>query len=365
VRISLMAACVLIALPVCAAPLKTERVVLITIDGLRLQEVFTGMDAMFLPEESKEKSGIDDLPGITKRFWRETPEERREVLLPFFWGEMAQRGVVLGNPAKGGSVTVTNIHKFSFPGYSEILTGAAQSRVWSNGKFRSPVPTVLEYVQQEMKLDYKGVAAFCSWEIFNWIASREEDPFYTNAGYEAVPAELLTPGMQPLNDLQFKMLTPWDSVRFDSVTSRLAFEYLKANQPKVMLLSLGETDDWGHNRRYDRVLHAAQLFDEILKELWETLESLDAYRGKTTIIITGDHGRGITLEDWTNHGRETPGSEHIWTAVFGPDTPAQGEVGGAYTQGQAAPTLAKFLGLDYKAFYPESTEPLDVAFAAE
>jgi len=363
-RFVLLALVVLTVVFPALAELKTERVILLTVDGLRHEELFGGLDPMLVDEEAKEQSGIKSLDVLKEKYWRETPEERREVLFPFFWKEMSQRGIIVGNPAKNSSVVCENVHYFSYPGYAEILTGAYQPRVWSNGKFPSPVPTVLEFAQQELDLGYTGVGAVCSWEVFNWICAKKEDAFFINAGYEAVPDEWATPGMEPLNSLQFEMLTPWDSVRFDEVTKTIAFEFLKKYEPKALYLALGETDDWAHNRRYDRVINGCRLFDDTLRELWALLQSLDAYKDNTTILITSDHGRGHTLEDWTSHGRNEPGSENIWFAVFGPDTPNRGELSDTkqYTQGQMAATLAKFLGLDYNAFYEDATEPIDIAF---
>ncbi len=345
-----------------ADTLKTERVVLITVDGLRHQELFGGFDPMML--ESEEQSGIDDLEKLKEAYWRDTPEARREALFPFFWGEMIKRGAVIGNPLLNSHVRLQNLQRVSFPGYAEILTGRPQLRIWSNDRIRNERPTVLEYLKQEMALDDHGIAAFCSWDVFNWITAHKDDALYTNAGYEAMREDLRTPGMAAVNELQFKMLTPWDSVRFDEVTWTLAHEYLKANEPKVLYLALGETDDWAHNRRYDRVLFAANLFDRVLRELWETLQSLDAYRDKTTILITSDHGRGSTLADWTSHGIKIEGSEDIWMAAFGPDTPKHGEMKDTedYVQGQMAATVAAYLGLDYTKFYPEANPPVDVFF---
>jgi hypothetical protein len=365
---TLPALALLLAASGLAAPLKTERVILITVDGLRHQELFGGMDPMLIDaagvKETAEKAGIQNLDELKEAFWRDTPAERREVLFPFFWGTFAPQGIVLGNPAKNSIVRVTNNFKVSYPGYAEIVTGKAQPGVWGNLEFPSPKPTVFEFVQEKLALDYKGVAAFTSWKTFHFINARKVDSFYNNTGYERVPDDLATPGMEPLNTLQFEMLTPWDSVRSDIVTQTLALEYLKAHQPKVMYLSLGETDDWAHNRRYDRVIHACRLFDNALKDLWETLQSQDAYRDKTSIIISSDHGRGSTLEDWTSHGREIPNCDTIWTVVVGPDTPDRGELENTeHTQGQAAATLAKFLGLDFNAEYPETAPPIAEAFA--
>lgn len=62
------------------ASLPVENVVLITLDGLRWEEVFTGADAWLL-ENPKYTSDVD---AVRDRFWRESPEERREALMPFF-----------------------------------------------------------------------------------------------------------------------------------------------------------------------------------------------------------------------------------------------------------------------------------------
>jgi bisphosphoglycerate-independent phosphoglycerate mutase (AlkP superfamily) len=90
---------------------------------------------------------------------------------------------------------------------------------------------------------------------------------------------------------------------------------------------------------------------------------LDGYRDRTTLIITTDHGRGRQGSDWAEHEITIPGSDDIWLAVIGPDTPDLGEVttaGTAY-QGQIAATLLWYLGLDYAAFDPQALPPLAVA----
>ena len=73
-------------------------------DGLRWQDLFGGIDPRLMNEKS---AGMADAPQLRKQFYRETPEQRREALLPFFWKQLAPRGVVLGNVQKGSSVTVT------------------------------------------------------------------------------------------------------------------------------------------------------------------------------------------------------------------------------------------------------------------
>jgi hypothetical protein len=90
------------------------------------------------------------------------------------------------------------------------------------------------------------------------------------------------------------------------------------------------------------------------------------YRGKTTLILTCDHGRGGGSPDWKNHGADVEGAENIWLAVLGPDTPPLGERTNAISigQNQIAATLAALLGQDYHAAVPKSGAPILEVFPA-
>jgi len=349
-----------------AVAMQTERVILVTVDGLRIEEFFGGIDPILVDAPLKDMAevGIGDVEEMKERYWRDTRVERREALLPFFWKELAPRGVVLGDPESNSRVRVENLIKVSYPGYAEILTGRPQPRIFANFEIPSPQTTVLEFVQDELNLGYLDVAAFASWGVFNFICAKDENPFPINAGYEAADPKWKTPGMEPLNTLQFDMMTPWNNARFDTVTFNFAHEYLKAHEPKLLYIAFDETDDWGHAKKYDRVINAARYFDDAMKQLWATLQSMDAYRDKTTIVFTADHGRGYTPNDWHSHSSGIEGSEFIWLAVIGPDTPDMGVLSDTkeYTQGQVGPTVAKFFGLDYSGAFEHVREPIDVAF---
>ena len=71
--------------------------------------------------------------------------------------------------------------------------------------------------------------------------------------------------------------TPWDSVRHDVYTFRFAMDHLRRARPRVVYLALGETDDWAHDGRYDRVLETYARTDAYLKELWTWLQSDPEY----------------------------------------------------------------------------------------
>ena len=356
-----------IAFVVWAAPAqerKTEFVFLVTADGIRHQELFSGVDPALVTEDAKESSGIEDVGVIRQAYWSEDPVIRREKLMPFFWKDLASEGIVLGNRSRGSRVNVKNAHLFSYPGYTEILNGAPQPSIDSNDAVFSPRKTVLEYIREELGLERKQVACFASWRVFDWISRQSESTIFSNAGYEAVPEALATEGMSNFHRLQMQMMTPWDSTRHDAMTFGLAMEYIRAHEPRVFYLAAGETDDWAHERRYDRTLHAVQLFDDALRELWTYLQSTEPYRGRSTLIVTTDHGRGRNPDDWTSHGTEVPGADEIWIGVFGPDTLNVGEATatGDHYQSQIAATMLELLGLDYPSFNPSADPPLAEAF---
>lgn len=338
-------------------------VFLVTADGLRHQELFGGADPELMKESSKKASGIESLDVIRKSFWAETATTRREKLMPFFWKELAaKQGVVFGNQALGSKVVTSNPHHFSYPGYAEILNGQPLAAIDSNDRVWSPRATLLEFVRAEFKLPAGQVAAFASWDVFNWICMSKEGAVFCNAGYEAMPDRFTAERFGFWSSLQFQMRSPWDTVRFDAVTLNLALAYINQEKPRILYLALGETDDWAHDRRYDRTLQAAQLFDDALRQLWEALQRTEPYRGRTTLIVATDHGRGRTPQDWTDHGSKIPGADEVWIGVFGPEVKARGEAKetGALSNSQIAATILHLLGLDPKKFNAEAAASLPI-----
>lgn len=343
--------------------LRTRNVILITVDGLRQQELFTGLDVAML--DDKKRSGIEDVARVRELYFRPAPRERRRALFPFFWETLAPQGVVLGNKARGSSVLLKNPLRFSFPGYAELLTGAPQGSVQSNDKIRIGRPTILDFAARKLGLGHDDVAVFASWDVFPFIVTHEAGSFFCNAGYQELPSSGYGAAADALSRAQSDLLTPWNTVRHDRITVELALAFIEKHRPRVFYLALGETDDWAHERRYDRVLAAAGLFDDTLRRLWETIQSIDQYRDRTTIVITTDHGRGNTLDDWTDHRKNVDGAEDIWIAVIGPDTPDRGEL--TYTPtvylNDVAATVLQLLDLDATEFNSEAGKAIPFAFA--
>ncbi len=344
-----------------AAQRQTKNVILVTADGLRWQDLFGGMDPLLKDEKS---AGMDQAKELKTTLWRPSPVERRRALMPFFWTTLAPKGVVLGNLQKGSSVRVTNAFRVSYPGYSEILTGRAQDEaIRGNDAVRNPTPTVLEFQRRKLGLDSWQVAIFGSWEMFHLIGEHDPGSIVINAGYRDYDGPKTSGRMRALSALQFEVLTPWIEERHDYITFQMALEYLKLARPRVLHIAFDETDDWAHDKHYNRVLDAIGYLDRCLATLWKTIEDSAEYRGTTTLIVTSDHGRGGTIDDWHSHGKDVAGADQIWLAIVGPDTPAVGEATNVpeISQRDIAPTMLDLMGIDYHEYAGVLGKPIAMA----
>lgn len=330
---------------------KTENVFIITLDGLRWQELFNGADSLLIDD-----SGYVEHPEkLTETFWNKNPHIRREMLMPFVWSQMAQKGQIYGNRKLGSNVNCSNNMWFSYPGYNEILSGFSDDEhINSNKKLPNPNTTVLEYFNSQKKLKGK-VAAFGSWDVFPYIINEERSGIPVNAGFESASGTELTSNESLLNQLQTEIRGPWGGVRLDAFTHHYAMEFIKKNKPRVVYISYGETDDFAHDGRYDQYLYSAHQTDAYIKAIWEYIQSTPEYKDKTTLLLTTDHGRGTVPKDtWRSHGTNINGADQIWMMAIGPDTPALGEVksNSQLYQNQLAKTAAALMGYEYTSNKP-------------
>ena len=339
-----------------AVKTKTRNILLVTTDGLRWQEVFGGADPALM---NKANGGVENINLLTEEFGGETPEIRRKALLPFLWNVMAKNGQLYGNANAGSEAKVTNGRNFSYPGYNEIFTGWADPSIDSNDKRQNGNVTVLEWLNGHEDFQ-RRIAAFGSWDRFPYILNSTRSRIRVVAGWRPLVGRGLSTEERLLSRLVAETPRIWDDCTYDTFTFHAALEYFKRQRPRVLYIGLGETDEFGHAGRYDHYLHAAHHVDTYLRILWETVQSLPDYRGTTTLILTTDHGRGDAPVEWKGHGAKVKGSERIWIGFLGPDTPPLGERTGVapVTQSQIAATLAKFLGLDYRASAPKAAPPI-------
>jgi hypothetical protein len=356
----------------------SKNLVIVTIDGLRWQEVFNGADNTLLNNENfVKKTSL-----LNEKFWDNSQVKRRELLMPFLWNTIEKQGVLIGNRNIGSNMSVSNNWHFSYPGYSEIFTGITDNSINSNKKIANKNISFLEWLNNKNQFtnNKKNIAAFGSWDVFPYIFNTQRSKLYVNAGFMPASGYPLSEQSKLLNKLQTEIPSPWHNVRFDSFTHRYALDYLREVKPRVMAISYGETDDFAHDGRYDQYLLSAKQTDTFIKQLWETIQNIKEYKNSTTLLITTDHGRGSSEKDWQHHASKQAiheymknlnqfpegieGSQHIWFAAIGPEIKPQGQIKTAIeiTQNQIAATALRILGENPINFNPNAGSPISALF---
>lgn len=274
-----------------ADPTNGANVILLTLDGVRWEEVFHGVD----PGQS-----LDANPKIFE----------------FLLGTLAKQGPLVGDRRRGETVRVSNRAQNSLPGYQSIMAGASQPCA-SNACGRIGVETFPERLLHDLDLKREQVAVISSWEKIAHAVEHVEGTLFVNAG----PKPLAFPGLPPgsandgeaetVNRAQAGESPPWGSARYDKHTFAHSMNYLRKHRPRFMFISLNDSDEWGHKGEYDKYVATLRQQDAWIKELVTTLDSMGEYGKKTTLIITTDHGRGAANE-WGEHGSGYANSGAVW-----------------------------------------------------
>lgn len=329
-----------------------ENIIVVTTDGFRWQEVFNGMDSAIAVNPSFNQG---DSVYLFNTYWSPDATLRRKKLLPFLWSTVAEKGQLHGNRGYGNKVDNANPHWFSYPGYSEILTGFVDTAINTNAYPPNPHTTVLEFLARQPKLKGK-VAAFGAWEAFDRILNEKRSGIPVVSAFDKSGGTAPTAQQKLVNAMLEDSYKPWHKDEcLDVFTHYAAMEALKTSKPRVLYIAYGETDEWAHGAQYRNYLNAAHQVDAWLAQLWFFVQSDPQYKNKTVLFLTTDHGRGdVIKKEWTGHGRSIQDSHQIWFAVLGGATPAGGEIKSneqVYQQ-QFAQTIARIMGYTFRAEHP-------------
>jgi hypothetical protein len=348
-----------------------ENIVLVTLDGLRWQELFTGLD----PDLANNDEYSSQQERITSQFGAETGAESAKKIFPFIHNTVFENGSYVGDRTRNSCARVTNDWYFSYPGYSEILTGVVNPTINSNGKVFNPERSFLELLETQAVFAGKS-AAFASWDVFPYIFNTERSGLHVNAFVaEANPQSEFE---KLLNTLYDDTPTPWPTVRNDSFTHHYAMSYFKRELPRVLYVSYGETDDFAHDGKYDEYISAAKRTDRFISELWQMIQSTPSHKDNTVLFIAVDHGRGSEpIETWQHHASKTSvsgymsalskyengieGSEAVWMAAMGPGIASQGLIttgANCLSNNRIAATLLELLEQDYQSLNPNMGAPM-------
>jgi len=349
--LALIAALAAPALHAKPTPENDQRLIVVTLDGTRWLDVFRGPDPILVADK---RFTNPDLQSTVVQAWMEGNNPGAD-LMPFLHNQVARGGVLIGNRDLDECINVANPMWFSYPGYNEIFTGRADPEITSNDPHDNQNVTFFEWLQHRPAFAGK-VLTFGNWDVF---------PAIINEKRSGVP---VNPGMAPRYPTE-------------TLTMRLALDAWRTQKPRVLYVGLGDTDELAHIGDYAGYLIAMNRDDDFIAELWRMAQADPETRGKTTLIVTTDHGRGTgSGAAWTEHGSAAavaldpagftipdkagfPGSEQIWLAAIGPAvdpsaiTSATFDSGQCFSQNQIAASALTALGEDWRAFDAKAGEP--------
>ncbi|MCX6198535.1 MAG: alkaline phosphatase family protein [Bacteroidetes bacterium] len=319
---------------------KTQNVILVTFDGYRWQEMFKGAQKKLIGNTKL----VKDIPSLQNKYWADDAITRREKLTPFIWNTVAKQGSIIGERMNASKMQVTNIHRFSYPGYSEIFSGWGNRKINSNDYPDNPNHTIWDFLQADAAFKNK-IVAVATWDAFPRIINTKRNgvPVYVNIKDTA--------GTCHSGNI---LLQGWDTkcpasngfITEDSLTYHFAKEYIVKNHPRFAFIGFDETDEMAHEGKYDSYLNSANQLDGYMQDLWNFIQTDPQYKDNTTLIITCDHGRGhLGNHMWQHHGGLVFSSNKIWLAAIGAGIKNQGVLKkGHFYQKQIAATITKLFG---------------------
>ncbi|TPE44189.1 alkaline phosphatase family protein [Pontibacter mangrovi] len=276
----------------CAAPpsgtkrLKTKYVVIVVIDGVRNSETW------------------GNVPGIIPNM--ATALKPQSAFLPNFYND---------------AYTYTN------SGHTAIITGVNQP-IDNYGDELPANPSIFQYF-----LKQSGKPATAAWIV----SSKDKLHILANTwrpDWKGTYQPSLNAGVNG----------PGTGYRMDSLTLVVAKNVLQTYHPNLMLINFMEPDGYAHAGNWPYYLRGIARDDRYVKELWDFLNSDKTFKGKTTLLITTDHGRHLDGIDggWQEHGDHCAGCQQIFLMALGPDF-KRGQVETPHTLIDIAPTVAALL----------------------
>ena len=139
----------------------------------------------------------------------------------------------------------------------------------------------------------------------------------------------------------------------DAFLTDRAIACMKTFSPSVLTVAFGEID-CAHYGSWSRYVEAIARTDELTWKLWQAAERLDAYKGRTLMLILPDHGRELDNPNgpgfvhhsdfYTNTGADE-GCRRVWMLALGPGVSPDRNIENPIPITTAAATGLEYLGL--------------------
>lgn len=178
------------------------------------------------------------------------------------------------------------------PGQASILSGNWQL-IANDGTEHPNKPTIFEYYRKE-------------------LFAKESDCLVV-AGKKKLDA--LAYSIFPEYGSDYKALTKC----FDFESNNKVYDSLivamDTYHPKLVLVNFPITDKEAHSDSWDGYIASLRNADSLIYLLYNKIQANPYYKNNFTMLITNDHGRHT--DDYTNHGCDCDGCEHIMLLAIG------------------------------------------------
>lgn len=272
---------------------RPSRLVLVTIDGVRWEDVF-----------------------VTGR-----RDARRDIAesMPSLRRLVRERGLALGGPGCNHDLRASGPNFVSLPGYLEMFTGTTTTCTHNEC---APVQsaTVIDEARSVAKRP-GDVAVFSSWGKYGHAVARDRRAIVLSAGASVTSGRAPAFGAAK-DDAELRSLLAVGAAssgypghgdyRPDEHTARLALRYLEVAEPRLLVIGLGDADEYAHRGDIAGYRRAIRRADDVLGDLDRVLARMGDK--ETAVLVTTDHGRSRSLRA---HGALFPESQRVFLAAFG------------------------------------------------
>ena len=213
-----------------------------------------------------------------------------------------------------------------------LNSGASVTRVWEPKK-----------IKKNLHLSLSDVAVFASWEGMKNSVAKDSEQILEVIFPEIRNDNYLSPEILLLQKNAMIDLPTWKESRKDKYTFEMALQYLKNKCPRLLYISLVDSDENGHLNDYPGYVKTLRTYDQYLGQIIKTLKSMGQYGMETTLFVTTDHSRG-DAEKWINHGSEES-DKNVFLYARGRGVRPQGKLAASATHAQIGPTIEYLMGL--------------------
>jgi hypothetical protein len=203
-----------------------------------------------------------------------------------------------GTMWRGKDATTSSLAPVSLPGYQTLMVG--RSMCIDNACSRVTDETLPERIARDLALPPAKVAVFASWSRVALAATSKEGAVHVDAPPEGPPRADRSKG---------ETGPPWKNARWDHETARVALAHLQQHTPRFLYIALLDVDEHAHARDRAAMVQALREADRVLARVFDAAPD-------AIVIVTTDHGRGPG-PFWFDHRSAYPEAREIFLAIVG------------------------------------------------